>query len=385
MTTFWTRSRVQSTTTPERLGGSVIEVHYEGIGMLFQIDGEGTVDQIPERQLAELGLRERDDLQEWIIEQPRILGEELLVVTSEYAGFEETRNRLDVLALDRTGKLVVIELKRDRADSTVDLQALQYASFCSTLTAEDVQELYKEFHDEREQLERSQEDVRDRFVNILETDDFEIGNDGWLHFELDDRPRVLIAAGEFGTEITSPVLWLFEEFGLDISCVRLSAYAWEGQYLIQGQRIIPVPEAEEYMTKRREKQQRRHRDRRRPTLPVLLEREILQKGDVVIFNEKLLRQDRMPDDAEQRWDPTDPLWQAVVTGKTGSSNNVRWRYDGEQYSFTGLTRAVMRELGADDSGLASGFWYWIHPEYDDRPLSELRDAKVTAMSQKEAG
>ncbi len=78
--------------------------------MLFRIDGNGAVESVPNHKLAELGLRERDDLQEWVIDEPRILGEGLLVITSEYAGFEDTLDRLDVLALDREGKLVTNEL-----------------------------------------------------------------------------------------------------------------------------------------------------------------------------------------------------------------------------------------------------------------------------------
>lgn len=92
-----------------------------------------------------MGVLERQDLQEWTIEQPRILGEDLLIITSEYANFQDTRDRPDLLALDTSGKLVVIELKRDRADRTTDLQAIKYASYCATLTAEDIQKDYREF------------------------------------------------------------------------------------------------------------------------------------------------------------------------------------------------------------------------------------------------
>ena len=363
------------------MGGIRMHVQREGIGMLFQINEEGTVESVPEREFGELGLHERYDLQEWIIDKPRILGEELLIITSEYAGFEDTLNRLDLLAIDREGTLVVIELKRDRADSTVDLQALQYASFCSTLTAEDIQELYSEFHDNRDGEDRSREEVCDRFLSFLETDDIEIGDDGWLQFELDNRPRILIAAGDFGTEITSPVLWLYEEYGVEISCVRLSAYAWEGKYLIQGQRIIPVPEAEEYMTRRREKQKQQRGSRRPSMLHLLLDQGIIKEGDEVLFNRELLKQEWAPDDAEDQWDPTDPLFRAVVTGETGKSNNVKWLYDEEVYSFTGLTKGVMRELGADSPSPSAGFWYWTHPEYENKPLSQLGDTAVTAKSQ----
>lgn len=353
--------------------------------MLFRIDGGGAVESVPRRELAELGLLERDDLQEWVIEQPQILGEELLIITSEYAGFEGTLHRLDVLALDPDGKLVVIELKRDQADSTADLQVLKYASFCSTLDAENIQKLYQNFHAKRGDEDRTRLQIREEFLNFLNRDDeFEINEDGWLQFELDNRPRMILAAGGFEPEITAPILWLYEEYGVDISCVRLSAYEWKGEYLIQGQRIIPIPEAEEYKVKHREKQERQRKSPRIGTYDVLLDRGVLQEGDELLFNEEVKEEDWAPEDTEARWDPTDELWQAVVTGKEGQSDNVQWRYDGEEYSVTGLTKAVLREVGEDDDPyVGEAFWYWTHPHYDHRPLSELRAQEASRYDRKE--
>lgn len=44
-----------------------------------------------------------------------MLGEDLLVVSIEFDRFSNSSDRLDVLAMDRSGNLVVIELKRDSA------------------------------------------------------------------------------------------------------------------------------------------------------------------------------------------------------------------------------------------------------------------------------
>ncbi|KAB1196904.1 MULTISPECIES: endonuclease NucS domain-containing protein [Haloferax] len=351
--------------------------------MLFRITGESSVEPVPAQKLAGLGILERQDLQEWVVEEPQILGEELLIVTSEYAGFENTLDRLDVLALDRDGKLVVVELKRDRADATTDLQALKYASFCSNLTAEDVQQLYQEFHSKNEAT-LSPEEVGNRFANFVDTDErIPVDETGWATFELDNRPRVVLAAGDFGTEITSPVLWLNQEYGLDISCVRLQAYEHDGGYLVQGQRIIPVPEAEEYMTKRRKKQDTQSTNRRPPTFNLLFERGVLREGDELLFNEAMFGEDWAPAGADERWDPEADLWRAVVTGKPGLSNNVSWCYDDEEYSFTGLTRAILLEIsGGDDPYFSNAFWYWTHPEFDYQNLSDLRDAQVTASDRK---
>lgn len=348
--------------------------------MLFKIDGEGAVDPIATQKLAELGLREREDLQEWVIDEPRILGEELLIVTSEYAGFERTLDRLDVLALDRAGKLVVIELKRDKADQETDLQALKYASFCSTLTAEDIQQLYREFHDERTEDNLSPEEVGERFTGFIDTDEaVTTADNGFAEFELDDKPRVILAAGDFGTEITSPVLWLRQEYGLNISCIRISAYERNETYLVQGQQIIPVPETEKYMTKRREKDEEQNKkpSRGKPTITVLRERGVLQEGDKVLFNEDLITKDWMPDVAEERWDPNDDFWQAIVTGDQGQSNNVRWLYDDETYSFTGLTRAVLHDM-REGQNFSEVYEYWTHPDFDHKTLKQLREERITA-------
>ncbi|HEX6985418.1 MAG TPA: DUF4268 domain-containing protein, partial [Planctomycetaceae bacterium] len=50
-------------------------------------------------------------------------------------------------------------------------------------------------------------------------------------------------------------LWLNER-GLDIRCVRMKPYAYDGRLLIDVQQVIPLPEAEEYQVRIRAKEQR---------------------------------------------------------------------------------------------------------------------------------
>jgi hypothetical protein len=51
---------------------------------------------------------------------------------------------IDLLAMDRDGNLVIIELKRDRTPRDVVAQALDYASWIDTLTYEQIAEIYAE-------------------------------------------------------------------------------------------------------------------------------------------------------------------------------------------------------------------------------------------------
>jgi hypothetical protein len=179
--------------------------------MLFEINpGAKTASLMRPTALSDLGYRERYDLQEWVISNPSILGEELFVITDEYERFDRTRERLDVLALDRQGKLVVVELKRSAVGSHADLQAIRYAAYCATLRLQDVAEIHVEFRARRGE-EIGPEEARRRILDYIANPEFT---------ELDNQPRMILGAEEFPAEITASVIWL-RTCNIDIRCVRL--------------------------------------------------------------------------------------------------------------------------------------------------------------------
>lgn len=346
--------------------------------MLFSVNkATQELDAIENKDFAELDILERQDFQEWAIEEPEILGEELLVIQSEYSNFEETNDRLDILALDPQGKLVVVELKRDEADDTTDLQAIKYASYCATLTAEDMQRDYRSFWNDRKEEELTPEDVGEVFADFLDEnvgDGAPITDEGWVEFDLDDKPRILLVAGSFGIQITAPVMWMIEEYDMDITCVTVESYEHKEEILLNTRQVIPVQEAEEYMTKRRDKKQEQSdTDRRPPAFDVLFERGVLVEGDVVEF----VSSKKPPEDEWNIDLPPEEFWKGEITGQRGQSNNVRWLYDDSVHSFWSLTEKLLNEL-ANDRPQASGYKFWEHPQFDNRTLSELRNDGIEA-------
>lgn len=93
------------------------------------------------------GFKERYDLQEWILSNPESLGEELLYIQKEFSGWDDTNERLDVLAIDKDGNLVVIENKRDDSGRDVTWQALKYASYCYGMHKDDIVNVYQQYLD----------------------------------------------------------------------------------------------------------------------------------------------------------------------------------------------------------------------------------------------
>ena len=90
-------------------------------------------------------IKERQHLQEWIAKNPEVLGEKLLIIQKEFDGFSDTRERLDLLALDGQGNIVVIENKLDDSGRDVTWQAIKYASYCSSLSKEEIIEIYAKY------------------------------------------------------------------------------------------------------------------------------------------------------------------------------------------------------------------------------------------------
>jgi RecB family endonuclease NucS len=73
---------------------------------MFQVDrSKNGLKKLEEKRFSDLNLREREHLQEWVANQPDALGEELLIIQKEFNGFADTRERLDLLALDKDGQI----------------------------------------------------------------------------------------------------------------------------------------------------------------------------------------------------------------------------------------------------------------------------------------
>ncbi|MDE2691596.1 MAG: DUF4268 domain-containing protein [Acidobacteriota bacterium] len=193
--------------------------------------------RLEQRRFAALNLQERPDLQEWVANTPEALGEELLIIQKEFAGFADTRERLDLLALDKEGQLVVIENKLDDTGRDVVWQALKYVAYCSSLTKRQILEIYQRHLDRRTDGGKAEENLC-TFLEVEDLDDtiLNAGND----------QRLMLVAANFRKEVTSTVLWLTGH-GVRVQCFRASPYTLGEELLLDLQQIIPTPEASDYM------------------------------------------------------------------------------------------------------------------------------------------
>ena len=205
---------------------------------MFRINLEGRESEaITEVDFSRLGLQERRDIQEWIIANPSILGDDLLIVGKEFSDFDRTSERLDLLAVASDGKLVIIELKRDDTGSDAQWQAIKCASYLRHATANDIASMLANYGG------MSETEAMGRLLQHLQDEDFT---------RLNHDQRIILASHRFAPEVTSAVLWLNEKAQYDlIACVQLVPYhdSQLNALFVQASTIIPLPGVDKYVVR----------------------------------------------------------------------------------------------------------------------------------------
>jgi Endonuclease NucS C-terminal domain len=105
---------------------------------LWQISGGEHLSEISHSQL-----NDEPRLQEWLARDMSILDPTLLVIGREVV--TDFGGRIDILCIDAEGDLVIVELKRDRTSREVTAQALDYASWVTSLPNDRVTDIANDY------------------------------------------------------------------------------------------------------------------------------------------------------------------------------------------------------------------------------------------------
>jgi hypothetical protein len=372
--------------------------------------------KIKEIDFGAHGFREQFDIQEWICKTPAVLEPGLLMVAKEQACFQGTNERPDLIALDRSGDVVVIELKRDDSGADVQWQAIKYASYWAKFDFEQIVAQYALY------LARNQPDLgtaspeeRTEWArqNILDhVAPLEPGR-------INTRQRIILASHRFAREAVTAVEWLTERHGLKIKCMEITPFHDEdtGHFYLQSSTLLPVEGIEELLVKptdvgavpsRGEPQTRQGRDDDEVT------RFCLRLRDELFADPRLSA--AMRPARSSRWAGTDYRWRYFMLwhetapwanwqfcyrlwlfndqpGNAGNRNKclVSFQLDYWYLKQIGMAESVIQRLMDDLRGLSSsedsfGFQEWEQgfglirlQDYDKSLPDSLREELREAM------
>ena len=156
------------------------------------------------------------------------------MIAEEFGAWDDSRRRIDLLAIDKEGCIVVIELKRTEDGGHMELQAIRYAAMVSAMTFDQAVDTFATYLKRRD----DDRDARATILDFIDIEEESFGQD----------VRIVLASAEFSKELTTAALWLREQT-VDIRCVRIQPYGTPENTLLDVQQVVPLPEAEDYQVR----------------------------------------------------------------------------------------------------------------------------------------
>lgn len=322
--------------------------------------------------LASVGFMERQHLQEWILANPRVLGEDIMIVAVEFDRWQSftgdsKKDRLDILAIDSSGRLVVVELKRGPATSHVDLQVLKYAAAVSRFDPETLVDAYRRY------LKSRGEDVTQQTAEARLAEFTESPPD----LETLRQPRIILIAQSFDESVTNTVVWLSES-NIDIVLMRYQLYQTSSDPVFVVSQMYPTPETEEFiLTPRREeveqvKAKTKTERRQRDAVKVLAEERALEPGTRLHLEPSGVNEELRS--AVEVWLAEDPSraegeWTGVPAAP------VKWAHTGERGKPSTLATRVLENATGIRRALNGAMWWLLD---DGQSLADLAAQYVDA-------
>jgi len=174
--------------------------------------------------LAEASITERYDLQEFICNSPDAffseIGQALFLVGKEIEPSKSVQDRIDLLAIDKEGTGVVIELKRGNHKLHM-MQAISYAGMIAQWSPDDFLQLLSE-------------DRQELLADFLEV----------AIEEINRKQKIILIAESYDFALLVGAEWLSEQHGADITCCRISLAkdTQTGKEYFACSNLFPTPE-----------------------------------------------------------------------------------------------------------------------------------------------
>jgi hypothetical protein len=164
-----------------------------------------------------------------------------LIVGQQVVNLSGARN--DLVALDGSGNLVLIEIKRDATDmafrkEAMEFQAVRYAASLATIQTVDelVDKIFSRYID-RWPNEFDLSKLTSRELGMRLIGEFLKQNNAENSFN--KNQRIILLAGQFDDQTLSAAAWMAKS-GMDISCISLNPFKVAERVFLSTKKLIPT-------------------------------------------------------------------------------------------------------------------------------------------------
>lgn len=240
-----------------------------------------------ETSMVDSGRKEVEDLEKWIKSNSQILGDDLLIIGEQ---IQTKRGPLDFLGIDKSGNLIVIELKRDKLHREVLAQAIDYVSDVASWDAD--------------RIDAECEKYTGKKLGEFLIENFDLEEQSIDDLSINTFQKILLVGTAVDESLERMVEWLSNNYNVGINILIFKyTRTKSGDEILAKTAII----SEEVEKEKSQKHQRK----------IYGERHILRKE----FWTKLLEKLNRRTDRFANISPAIYSWIATGAGKAGISYN----------------------------------------------------------------
>jgi len=189
-----------------------------------------------EVSMVDTGRKEVNDLEQWIKSNSAILGEDISIIGEQVM---TKRGPLDFLGIDKSGNLIIVELKRDKLHREVLAQAIDYAS---DLSSWDVERLNAE----------CQKYAGKKIEEIMK-ESFDLDDEDLEDVSINTFQKILLVGTGVDESLQRMVEWLSKNYDLSINVLVLKYTKTSGGDEIIARTTIIPEEVEQEKSQRHQK------------------------------------------------------------------------------------------------------------------------------------
>jgi hypothetical protein len=184
------------------------------------------IDEKPTK-LSSCSLKSENQLEDMICQDISILNEQWLLIGHQVATAHG--GIIDILALDESGNLIVVELKKNKTPREVVTQAIDYASWIKTLDSAKIADIYKKYG-------KSVNNVHDSLDKALKNK----FNKSFEEDEINNAHQIVVVASELDLS-TERIVKYLNDYEIPINTVFFNVFRdGENRYLSRAWLIDPA-------------------------------------------------------------------------------------------------------------------------------------------------
>ncbi|MEX8546668.1 MAG: hypothetical protein V5804_03620 [Mucilaginibacter sp.] len=279
-------------------------------------------------------------LEKWLIQDISILSPNLAVIGSQV--ITPFGKKIDILAINSLGEIVIVELKRDKTYREVVAQALDYATWIKDLVYDDLNTILNKYG------KTDIKDIGDFFSETFNKDAEEV--------EFNSDHKMLIVGSEIDDSTIRIINYLSNEpYSVNINAVNFNYFkdANGREFLAQAFIMSEHNITEESKSKKRK--------RAKSIIKELFEQKKLKVGDIMFFKPAL----------DKNVSKNDPRVFAQIVNT--DNNCLKRTTDSETHSFSSLRKIISQELALN---VNFNWGYGIRSDWvndNGKTLSDLLD------------